>query len=66
MSNLLNELDKTIRLLEAEIPANPSAPQNEPIEKGLQKSLKDYFKGLENAFDWNALEQIYYRNVKQD
>jgi len=62
---LLNELNQTIQLLEAEIPANPSASRNERIEKGLQRSLASYFRGLEDAIDWNALETIYYRNVKE-
>ena len=63
---LLNELNQTIQLLEAEIPANPASPKNEHIEKGLQRSLSQYFKGLKNAVDFSELERIYYRNVKQD
>ena len=63
---LQDELNETIKLLEAEIPANPASSRNEPIARGLQNSLKDYFKRLKNAIDWNEIERIYYRNVKQD
>jgi len=64
--NLIGELDKTIELLEAQIPANPASDKNERLEKRMERSLSEYFSDLENAIDWNALEQIYYRNVKQE
>jgi len=63
---LVDELDETIELLEAQIPANPKADKNEKIEKRMQGSLAQYFRNIDNAIDWNALEQIYYRNVKQE
>ena len=61
---LLSELTETIRLLEAEIPANPAA--NESLEKGLQRELKKYFAHLDDAVSIEGLERIYYRNVKQE
>lgn len=64
--NLIGELDETIKLLEAEIPANPSSDKNERLEKGMQRSLATYFKGIDQALDYSALELIYYRNVKQE
>jgi len=64
--NLIDEIDDTIRLLENKIPANPSSDKNESIQKRMQKSLAQYFQNIDNAIDWNALEQIYYRNVKQE
>ena len=64
--NLITEINKTIQLLENQIPANPASTRNERLEKQLTKSLNEYFKGLDQAIDWNGLEQIYYRNVKQD
>jgi len=64
--DLLQELDKTIALLEADIPANPSSEKNEKIEKRMERSLAQYFRGLDDAIDITALEQIYYRNVKQE
>ena len=64
--NLVNELDKTIEFLEADIPANPASKKNERIQNGMQRSLAQYFRDIDRAFDWNALEVIYYRNVKQE
>jgi len=66
MPTYLDELDETIELLESQIPANPKADKNEKIEKRMQKSLAQYFRNIDNAIDWNTLEQIYYRNVKQE
>jgi len=63
---LIDELDKTIKLLESEIPANPASEKNEKLEKRMERSLSQYFKGLNQAIDLNALEQIYYRNVEQE
>lgn len=63
--NLIGELDETIELLEAQIPANPGSDKNERLEKRMEKTLAQYFKGLDQAIDMDALEQIYYRNVKQ-
>lgn len=63
---LLGEIDRTIQLLEAELPANPASPRNEKLEAGLEKSLSQYFKALNNALDWNELERIYLKNVKQE
>ena len=64
--NLIDELDKTIRLLENDIPANPGSEKNEKLEKRMERSLAQYFRGLDQAMDLNALEQIYYRNVEQE
>lgn len=63
VDELLNE---TVKILENQIPANPASERNELLEKRMQKSLAEYFKNLDQAIDWNALERIYYRNVKQD
>ena len=64
--NVIDELDKTIRLLENDIPANPGSEKNERLEKRMERSLAQYFRGLDQALDLNALEQIYYRNVEQE
>lgn len=64
--NLLTELDATIKAVEEKIPANPSSEKNERIEKRMERSLAQYFRGLNDAIDMSALEQIYYRNVKQE
>jgi len=64
--DLLTELGEAIELLEAQIPANPSSEKNEKIEKRMERSLAQYFRDLNQAIDITALEQIYYRNVKQE
>ena len=64
--NLVNELDKTIELLEADIPANPTSKKNERIQNGMQRSIADYFRDIDRAFDWNALEQIYYKHARTE
>ena len=61
---IIQELTETIKTLRSEIPANPAAPRNERLEKELQNNLADYFKHIDNAIDINALEQLYYKNVK--
>lgn len=64
--NLLTELDATIKALDDTIPANPGSTKNERLEKRMERSLVQYFRGLDDAIDITALEQIYYRNVKQE
>jgi len=64
--NLLEEMDTTIRLLESRIPANPGSLENEKLEKALQRSIASYFRNLDMALDWNALEALYYKLVKQE
>ena len=64
--NLIAELDETIELLEAQIPANPGSEKNERLEKRMERTLAKYFRGLDQAIDISTLEQIYYRNVKQE
>lgn len=64
--NLIAELDETIELLETNIPANPRSKKNERTQNGMQRSLAEYFRNIDQAIDWNTLEVIYYRNVKQE
>ena len=63
--NLIEELNETIKLLESEIPANPASERNEKLEKRMQGSIAEYFKNVDQAIDWNALEQIYYKGVRE-
>lgn len=63
---VIAELDKTIRLLEAEIPASLENPANQKVEAGLKRELQRYFRQLDQAIDWGALERIYYKNVKME
>lgn len=60
---LLEQLDKTIQLLEQQIPASPA--RNANIENALKREMADYFRALDQAIDWNALEQIYYKLARE-
>ena len=60
---ILQELSQIIRLLEAEIPASLENPANQKVEAGLKRELQRYFRQLDQALDWGALERIYYSNV---
>ena len=64
--NLLTELDATIEALDDAIPANPSSRKNEKIQKRMERTVAQYFRSLNDAIDITALEQIYFRNVKQE
>ena len=65
MTTLIQELDQTISLLEALIPANPNSPQNERLAGKLQGSLAKYFNKLDDAFPYSKLGAIYNRYVKE-
>ncbi len=64
-SQALQELDYILSLLEAKLPT-VSNPQNDKLVKSLERDMVDYFKDLELSLDWNALEALYYKHVKQD
>ena len=66
VNELLTEIEKTIRLLEADIPANPASPKSKRLEASLAKDLRDYFRGLSNALPWSDLEMLYYKLVKSE
>lgn len=59
------ELDQTIDLLEALIPANPNSPKNERLADRLRRSLARYFRALENAFPYSQVDQLYLKYVKE-
>ena len=59
----LMELEKTIKLLEAELPANRTSPKNRRKENALAKLVSKYFDDLEKAFPYSELEKIYNRYV---
>ena len=66
VNELLIEIEKTIRLLEAEIPANPNAPKNEKLEQRLAKDLGAYFRDLSDALPFGDIEMLYYKLVKPE
>ncbi len=63
---MLAELDQIISLLEAEIPANQSSPQNRKLKERLEKELVRYFDRLARAFPYSRLAAIYNRNVLKE
>ena len=64
MPTLSQELTSLISLLENRIPANPQSPANVRRADRLAGQLKDYFKALEQAFPYDAVEILYNRWVK--
>ncbi len=63
--SVISELDGIIVLLESRLPSSLSNPQNEKLVRSLEVDMQAYFKGLDMAMDWNALEALYYRMVKE-
>ena len=59
-------LDEAIEMAEAEIPANPNAPRNLRLERSYARLMSNYFKGLEQAFPYDRLDSIYYKNVTME
>ncbi len=66
MNELLTEIQKTIAMLGGEIPANPATSRNEKLANSAERDLAEYFKALETAMPWEAIEQVYYKNVREE
>ena len=66
VNELLTEIEKTIRLLEADIPANPASPKAERLEASLAKDMRAYFRDLSDALPWSDIEMLYYKLVKSE
>ena len=64
MPTLTTELNSLISLLESRIPANPQSPANLRKADRLERQLKGYFKALEQAFPYQAVEELYYKHVE--
>jgi hypothetical protein len=64
-SELNNELNQLVSLLEAQLPANPDAPANRKLERQFANSLALYFQGLADAFPFHKLPEIYYNRMKE-
>ncbi|MBU2249393.1 MAG: hypothetical protein KKD77_21775 [Gammaproteobacteria bacterium] len=62
--NLITELDLTIKMLEARIPA--SVEGNEKLVKALQNDMEKYFNDLERAFPYDRLEKIYNKYMEPE
>ncbi|MCJ7829326.1 MAG: hypothetical protein MUP81_06270 [Dehalococcoidia bacterium] len=59
----MKELDDLIDLLEAEIPANPAAPQNRKLADELEAELKKYFSQVQDMMP--DLTAVYNKYVEQ-
>ena len=66
MTQLTQEIDNLISLLEARLPANPRAPENVRKAERLERKVRAYFKALDQAFPYDAIEALYYRHVKEE
>jgi len=62
---VITELDKTIKILEAQVPASPESPDNVRKAKSLERDLAKYFKNLEQAFPYAKIEKLYSKYVKE-
>ncbi len=62
---ILAELNQTINLLEAQIPANQRSLKNVRQRKRLERELRKYFRSLEDAFPYSKLSKIYNKYVKE-
>lgn len=63
---LLEELEQTIAMLEAEIPASPNSPKSLKAAEKLEKVLQGHFKDLKNALSLDALALLYLKYVDQE
>jgi hypothetical protein len=64
MEAILKELDKLLEVAQSQLPANPKSVRNEKLAKEFEKGLAEYFSGLEKAFPFHMLDEIYYKFVK--
>lgn len=65
MQELLTEVDLTLALLEASIPASPVSPRNQRLESSLESELRKYFRSLEDAFPFEKVAALYNRLVTE-
>jgi len=53
------ELDELLKVIEAFLPANPQAAENDKLTKPVEKDLRDYFRTLEQAFPYSDVLAIF-------
>ena len=51
-------------MLEAKLPGSLERSENKRLASSLEKDMRAYFKAVDDAMPFEALEQIYYRHVK--
>ena len=62
----VNELNRLMTILEAEIPASLETPKNQKLERSLRRDIAAYFTNLEQALPIEAIERLYYSLVAQE
>ncbi|MBU0777776.1 phage head morphogenesis protein, partial [Patescibacteria group bacterium] len=62
---VITEINSIISLLEVRLPANINSPENQRLEKRLQRDLAKYFRSLEDAFPYDKVDELYYKYVKE-
>lgn len=63
---ILQELNRIIDILEAEIPANPESPKNKRLRRRMERALAKYFRDLADAFPYQKLAAIYNKYVEKE
>ncbi len=63
--SLIAEIERLLRLLESQLPASMNSPQNLKLERSFKKSLAEYFDGLEQAFPYQKLTDLYFQLARE-
>lgn len=63
LSEVIEELDEVIALIEARLPANPMSSKNQNFAENFEKDLRKYFKNIEDSFPFQEIEKIYLRRA---
>ena len=65
-TSVIDELNKTIAVLEAVIPANQSSPKNQTLKNRLRRDMAKYFNDWEKAFPYSAMAGLYSKYVEKE
>lgn len=60
------EIDETIALLEADLPGSAEGPEGQRLANSMEREVREYFKALDTALPVQALENLYWKHVKQE
>ena len=62
----LHQYRRILRVMEAQLPANPNDPKNDKHVDRIEGVVVGYFDVLFDSLDMQKLEMIYWRNVEQE